>query len=98
MSFQFAHEPDARRYTMRDGNKLVSVVEYAINGNAISFNGTVTTPPYRGRGHAAELVEFAVNDVEQHSERRIVPVCWYVGDWFDAHPERQHLLREVARP
>ena len=49
---------------------------------------TFTNPPYRGSGLAGELVAFAVDDVEATSDRRIVPSCWYVGEWFDRHPDR----------
>jgi hypothetical protein len=33
-----------------------------------------------------------MNDVEKSSGRRVVPMCWYVADWFDKHPERAGLL------
>ena len=45
-----------------------------------------------GSGLAGELVAFAVDDVEATSDRRIVPSCWYVGEWFDRHPDRAGLL------
>jgi len=92
MTARFTHEEDARRYTMRIGHDLVAVVDYAINGDAISFTRTFTSPPHRGNGYAGQLVEFAVNDVESSSTRRIIPMCWYVSDWFDAHPDRRELL------
>ncbi len=85
---EFAHEADASRYTLRIDADLVALVDYSINGNSISFTHTFTQPQVRGRGYAAEIVEFAVNDVEATSERKVLPMCWYVADWFDAHPER----------
>jgi hypothetical protein len=33
-----------------------------------------------------------MDDVERHSSRRVLPMCWYVAEWFDAHPERKTLL------
>jgi predicted GNAT family acetyltransferase len=63
-----------------------------LSADAISFTRSFTSPAHRGKGHAAELVEFAVDDVEKASTRRIVPMCWYVGQWFDDHPERADLL------
>ncbi|MBX3099723.1 MAG: N-acetyltransferase [Salinibacterium sp.] len=91
-----AHEPDARRYTLMIDGELAALVDYAINGNAISFHHTYTQPNLRGHGYAGEVVTFAVNDVEATSERRIVPMCWYVAQWFDEHPERQGLLVRTA--
>jgi predicted GNAT family acetyltransferase len=92
MAPEFANEPDARRYAMRIGDELVGVLDYAVNGDAIALTRAYTQPPHRGRGYAAELVEYAVNDIESSSTRRIVPSCWYVSDWFQAHPERAGLL------
>ena len=92
MSKIFAHEPDAGRYTLTVDGHLAALADYRINGSSISFNHTYTQPHQRGKGYAAEVVEFAVNDVESSSDRRIVPMCWYVADWFEARPERSALL------
>jgi uncharacterized protein len=88
----FTHESDANRYVLRIDDAIVAVVDYVINGESISFNHTFTDPKLRGKGYAAEIVEFAVNDVEATSDRHIVPMCWYVGKWFDEHPERAALV------
>ena len=92
VSTEFRHEVAASRYVLRIDGELAAVVDYRINGDAISFNRTFTTPARRGQGLAGDVVEFAANDVEAGSNRHIVPMCWYVGEWFDRHPERAHLL------
>ena len=92
MAITFAHEADARRYAMHLDGSLVAVLDYRINAGQISFNHTFTNPQHRGKGYAAQLVEFAVDDVEATTELKVVPMCWYVGDWFSAHPERTALL------
>ncbi|QTX04929.1 GNAT family N-acetyltransferase [Agromyces archimandritae] len=92
MTTELAHEPDAQRYTLRVDGALASVLDYRVLGDAIAFTRTFTTPPYRGGGLAGELVAYAVDDVENTSERRIVPSCWYVAEWFDRHPDRRELL------
>ena len=89
---ELAHEPDARRYTLMVDGHLAAVADYAVNGNSISFHHTFTQPHLRGNGYAADVVAFAVDDVEKNSTRRIVPKCWYVGQWFDEHPEKADLL------
>ncbi|MFC6357449.1 GNAT family N-acetyltransferase [Luethyella okanaganae] len=88
----FAHEPDARRYVMREGDRLVGVLDYSILGNTIALTRAFTQPPFRGHGYAAELVEFAVDDLETSTAYRIVPNCWYVAAWFERHPEHAALL------
>ena len=51
---------------------------------------------HRGRGHAAALTAGAVEDIATNGGpaggRRIVPMCWYVAQWFDEHPEKSALL------
>jgi len=89
---QFSNEPDASRYVLRDGDDLLATVDYSSNGHAISLNRAFTSPAHRGQGLAARIVEFAVDDVEKTSDLPILPMCWYVGEWFDKHPERSGLL------
>lgn len=77
---------------MRLDGQVASVLDYRELGDTIAFVRTFTNPPYRGSGLAAELVRFAVDDVEQRTRQRIVPSCWYVEQWFDRHPDRRDLL------
>jgi uncharacterized protein len=92
MGKTFEHEVDANRYVMKIDDELVAVADYRINGDAISFNHTFTNPKLRGNGYAGEVVDFAMDDVEKTSDRHVIPMCWYVGKWFDEHPERAGLL------
>jgi predicted GNAT family acetyltransferase len=92
MSTEFTHEPDAHRYTMSVDGDVVSVLEYLDHGAGTVMHHTVTIPKYRGRGYAAELVDFAVRDVQSRGRGPITPTCWYVAEWFDRHPERAELL------
>jgi predicted GNAT family acetyltransferase len=71
---------------------IVAVADYVINGASISFNHTYTNPAERGKGYAGEVVQFAIDDVEKTTSFRVLPMCWYVGEWFDKHPERAGLL------
>ena len=89
---EFSHEPDAHRYTMRADGDVVSVLQYLDHGAGTVMHHTVTIPKYRGRGYAAELVDFAVRDVQSRGRGPITPTCWYVAEWFDRHPERAELL------
>jgi uncharacterized protein len=86
------HEPDAHRYVLREDGELVSVLEYRDQGRGTVMHHTVTVPKFRGRGHAAQLVAFAVDDVESRGAGPIIPTCWFVAEWFETHPERRALL------
>lgn len=86
-------ERDASRYALTRDGKLLSVLDYRDDGTTMALTRAFTIPTFRGQGHAARVVEGAVADIAQRGDRRVDPVCWYVADWFDAHPERQDLLR-----
>lgn len=92
MTRELAHEADANRYVLRQDGAVVAVADYAIRGNSISFTHTYTQPRLRGQGLAADVVGFAMDDVERTTNLRVVPMCWYVAEWFDKHPERADLL------
>ena len=92
MATTFTHEADANRYTMHVDGTLVALADYAINGHSISFTHTYTNPAHRGQGYAGHVVDFAMDDVENNSDRKVLPMCWYVAQWFDKHPERTGLL------
>ena len=89
---QLTHEPDAQRYVLRIDDTIVAVADYNVNGNQISFHHTFTNPNFRNKGYAAQVVEFAIADVEKNTTYRVVPMCWYVADWFDAHADKRELL------
>lgn len=91
--FILTDEKDASRYTlMRDG-KLVSVLDYRDDGHTIALTRAFTVPTFRGHGYAGKVVEGAVADIEERGDRKVDAVCWYVADWFAAHPEHAPLLR-----
>lgn len=92
--FRFANEPDASRYTLHRGDDLVSALDYRDDGRTVALTRAYTVPPFRGNGYAGELVDRAVADLESQGDRAVQPVCWYVADWFAAHPERAGILRQ----
>jgi predicted GNAT family acetyltransferase len=88
----FTKEPDQGRYVLRDGDELLAALDYSTNGHSVSLTRAFTAPAHRGRGLAAEIVEHAVDDLERTSDLSIIPMCWYVGEWFEKHPDRAGLL------
>jgi predicted GNAT family acetyltransferase len=93
-SLTFTHEPDASRYTLHKGDDLVSVLDYRDDGRTVAMTRAYTVPPFRGHGYAGEVTERAVAELERSGDRQVIPVCWYVADWFAAHPERSAILQQ----
>ena len=91
--YSFANETDASRYTLHRGDDLVSVLDYRDDGRTVAMTRAYTLPSFRGHGYAGDLVARAVADLERQGDRKVTPVCWYVADWFEAHPERTGILR-----
>jgi predicted GNAT family acetyltransferase len=91
---RFTHEPDASRYTLHRGDDLVSVLDYRDDGRTVAMTRAYTVPSFRGHGYAGELVDRAVAELERSGGRRVIPVCWYVEDWFTANPGRGQILAD----
>ena len=59
--------------------------------NEIVITHTVVDPELRGQGIAATLVERVVEFAKEEN-RKIVPICPYVVDYFQKHEEYEDLL------
>lgn len=92
MATEFAHDTELSRYTMHVDGDLVCVVDYSANDSAISLTRTFTVPTFRGKGYAADLVAWTIDDIEKNDTRKIVPMCWYVAEWFSRNEDRAGLL------
>lgn len=93
---RFANETDASRYTLHRGDDLVSALDYNDDGSSVALTRAYTVPTFRGHGYAGEVVERAVAELEQRGDRTVIPVCWYVAEWFESHPERAGILKPRA--
>lgn len=91
--FILTDEKDASRYTLTRDGVLVSVLDYRDDGSTIALTRAFTIPTFRGKGHAARVVEGAVAEIESRGDRKVDPVCWYVAEWFEQNPEHSRLLR-----
>lgn len=91
--FILTDEKDASRYTLTRDGVLVSVLDYRDDGSTVALTRAFTIPTFRGNGHAARVVEGAVDDIESRGDRKVDPVCWYVAEWFEQNPEHAGLLR-----
>lgn len=87
----FANDPDSHRYLALVDGKRVGFAHYRIEGDSVVFDHTVVDPAARGGGVASGLVKFALDDVREGSERRVVAECSYVVSWLERHPEYQDL-------
>jgi predicted GNAT family acetyltransferase len=82
---------EVSRYEGEVDGQPVGHVEFVINGTTVTITHTTTQPHWRGRGVAAQLVQFALADIRAHG-RTVRPQCSYVAHYIEQHPEYADLV------
>jgi predicted GNAT family acetyltransferase len=85
------HEPEHDRYALMVDGDVLAVAEYRDDGERVVMHHTYTEPRHRGNGYAALLVQGALDDLRTRG-RTVVPTCWFVAEFVDAHPEYRDLV------
>ncbi len=88
---RITHNADQNRYELFLNDALASVAEYRLDGEKVVIFHTETSHQFRGRGIAAELVQWTLNDIRERG-LTVVPDCWFVADFINAHPEYRDLV------
>jgi uncharacterized protein len=88
--------PDASRYEMRDGDRLLGVAAYQLRGDRIVFTHTEVDPDAGESGLGSRLVRAALDDVRSKGGT-VVPQCPFVRGWIERHPEYGDLVAEGER-
>ena len=88
---RIVHNPQESRYELYLDDQLASYADYRAKDDHLVFDHTETASHLRGRGLAAELVEWALKDVRKRG-LKVVPQCSFVADFIEAHPEYQRFL------
>lgn len=83
--------PDAERYEIRDGDRLLGLAAYQRRGEQLVFTHTEIDPGAEGSGLGGQLVRGALDDVRSQGGR-IVPSCSFVRGWIERHPEYRDLV------
>ena len=94
MSLTVRKDEARSRYELVDDGSVVGFADYQLQDGLVVFHHTVIDPDRRGHGLGAVLVQAALDDVRP-TGRRVVPICWYVGEFIDAHSGYAELLADV---
>ena len=84
MAAQVQHAVERSRFELVENGQVVGVADYRRDGDTWVFPHTEIVPARRGSGLGAVLVQGALDDVRP-TGRKVVPVCWYVGEFMDTH-------------
>ena len=77
---------DRGRYELLDGDQVVGVADYRVQGEVVVMPHTVIAPDRRGQGLGDVLVQQALDDVRAAGQR-VVPACWFIAEFIETHPE-----------
>jgi predicted GNAT family acetyltransferase len=84
--------PGAGRFEAHLGDQLAGVAEYQLAHDLIVFTHTEVEPAFEGRGVGSALAAHALSEVRAAGERRVLPLCPFIREWIQRHPEYLDLV------
>lgn len=88
--------PALNRYEARVGGELAGFADYHLTRSSIVFTHTLVEDEFEGQGVGSALARAALDDVRSTGERDVVPVCPFIREWIDKHPDYSDLVRQHA--
>ena len=88
--------PEASRYELRDGERMIGEAAYHRRDGRIAFTHTEVDEALEGRGRGGALVGTALDDARREG-LEVVPLCPFVAAYIERHPEYQDLVAATYR-
>jgi uncharacterized protein len=86
------HDPDRHRYVLeRDGREIGQSV-YELGEGVIRVTHTEVDESLQEHGLGSRLAQGMLDDIRDHSDRRLVPICPFTRGYLAKHPEYQGLM------
>lgn len=82
---------DRQRLEATVDGELAGFLEYMVRGDRIALIHTEVLPAFEGRGVAASLVRWALDDARRRG-RRVIPSCPYVRRYLERHHEHDDIV------
>jgi predicted GNAT family acetyltransferase/glutaredoxin len=83
--------PEASRYELRDGERMIGEAAYRRRNGRIAFIHTEVDEALEGRGLGSALVATALDDARREG-LEVVPLCPFVAALIERHPDYQDLV------
>jgi predicted GNAT family acetyltransferase/glutaredoxin len=83
--------PQASRYELRLGGRLIGLAAYHRRNGRIAFTHTEVDEACEGRGFGSRLAEVALSDAATE-KLEVVPLCPFIAHYIQKHPEYQPLV------
>ena len=81
------HEPDARRYVLRDGDEFLGEVEYQIKGTTLLLLRAEVPLDKRGQGLGIPLTRGTLEAIREEGVYSVTPICPYIAKYIMKNPE-----------
>lgn len=88
---------DEKRYEAHLDGELAGFAEYQLTDELIVFTHTEVDPRFEGKGVGSALARFALDEVRDAGDRKVMPLCPFVKGWIARHREYVPLVYGVAR-
>ena len=83
--------PEASRYELRDGERMIGELAYRRRNGRIALIHTEVDEALERRGLGSALVAQALDDARREG-LEVVPLCPFVEAYIESHPEYQDLI------
>jgi predicted GNAT family acetyltransferase len=85
--------PEASRYELRLGGRLIGVAAYRRRDGRIIFTHTEVDEAYQGRGFGARLAAAVLAEAAKEN-LEVVPLCPFIAHYIERHAEYQQLVAQ----
>jgi predicted GNAT family acetyltransferase len=89
-------DPEAGRYEILDGERVLGVAAYERRGDTVVFTHTEIDPDAGQSGLGSALVRAALDDVRTRGGS-VVALCPFVRGWIERHPDYADLVADPER-
>jgi len=86
------HNAEESRYEGWVDGELAGLAAYRLDEPRIVFTHTEVEDAFEGKGIGSAITRFALDDVRERGELRVVPQCPFVSSWIERHPGYQDLV------
>ena len=91
MATEIVDRPEAGRFELLVDGEVAGVAEYHARGDVVVVPHTEIAVDRRGQGLGAVLVAGVLDELRRRGAR-VVPRCWYVAEFIEAHPAYADLV------
>jgi uncharacterized protein len=96
MELTVRDNPEANRYEITDGDRVLGHADYERHGDTVVFTHTEVDQDSGEPGLGSTLARAALDDVRSKG-LTVVPQCSFVRGWIERHPEYADLVGASGR-